>query len=291
MVGLYLALATFVLGIVAVQSFCPTVEIAHGVYMPMVNLGHPDGNNTLNETASLELWLSQKVNGSGIDTALDYKNQDQVGEAMRKSGRSRNSMFLLTKIPNVFSREDTVKYIKRDIAQLGETPDLVLIHSPCYSGFPSQGCKHASREDMQSAWLGMEDALTAGLTRSIGVSNFLSKDIQPILDLGGTIPSVNQCEMYVGNHDDATREFCTKHKIVYESYMPLGRGNLNVHDPRIEKIATAHGKSVFQVCLRWVIQSGSPMAVSATKLSHDLSDLDIFNFQLTEEEMDTLSSI
>ena len=73
--------------------------------------------------------------------------------------------------------------------------------------------------------------------------------------------------------------------------MPLGRGNLNVHDPRIQNIASAHGKSVFQVCLRWVIQSGSPMAVSATKLSHDLSDLDIFNFQLTEEEMNTLSSI
>eukprot|EP00945_MAST-04E_sp_MAST-4E-sp1_P000875 g875.t1 len=275
----------------AVQSLCPTVEIADGIYMPMVNLGHPDGNNTINETASLELWLSDQVNGSGIDTALDYQNQEQVGKAMRASGRSRSSMFLLTKIPNVLSREDTLKYIKTDIAQLGETPDLVLIHSPCYTGFPSGGCTHASREDMQQAWLGMEDALKAGLTRSIGVSNFLSKDLQPILDMGGTVPSVNQCEMYVGNHDDETRDFCNKHKIVYESYMPLGRGNLNVHDARIEKIAKAHGKSVFQVCLRWVIQTGSPMAVSATKLSHDLSDLDIFDFQLTDSEMATLDKM
>ena len=137
----------------------------------------------------------------------------------------------------------------------------------------------------------MESALQQGLTRSIGVSNFLAEDIQPILDIGGNV-SVNQCEMYVGNHDDATRQFCQTHGIVYESYMPLGRGQLDVHDPRIQKIAEAHpGKSGYQVVLRWIIQLGCPMAISATKLSHDLSDLDIFNFKLTENEMAILSEM
>ena len=274
----------------AVGGKCPTIEIAPGVNMPMINLGHPDGNATLNETAALELWLSDLVNGSGIDTAMDYDNQDQVGEAMRASGRERDSMFLLTKIPNVFSREETVQRIREDIQQLGETPDLVLIHSPCYKGFPSMGCEHASSEDLQQAWLGMEDALKGGLTRAIGVSNFVQKDLEPILGIGGR-PSVNQCEMFVSNFDTKTREFCNTHGIVYESYSPLGRGRLNFEDPRIKKIADAHGKSVVQVCLRWIAQLGSPMALSSTKLSHDLSDLDIFSFELSEEEMNTLSNM
>ena len=110
----------------------PSVEIAPGVRMPMVNLGHPDGagrggNATLNETAALALWLSPKVNGSGIDTALDYLNQAQVGAAMRASGRARGSMFLTTKIPNVLPRAEMVAYVRKDIAKLGETPDVVLM--------------------------------------------------------------------------------------------------------------------------------------------------------------------
>jgi diketogulonate reductase-like aldo/keto reductase len=277
-------------------ELCPTIPIAPGVNMPMVNLGHPDGpsrggNSTINETMALELWLSTAVNGSGIDTAMDYMNQGQVGAAMRASGRARRSLFLVTKIPNVLSRSEMVAYVKKDIEQLGgETPDVVLIHSPCSSGFESHGCKYATSEEIAQAWLGMEDALKAGLTRAIGVSNFAVSHLQPILDLGGMVPAVNQCEMYVGQYDKKTADFCKKNGITYEAYSPLGRGSLNVQDPRIQKIAQAHSKSVYQVCLRWVTQLGSPMAVSSTSLNHDLSDLDIFGFELSAAEMATLSS-
>ena len=72
-----------------------------------------------NETAALELWLSPKVNGSGIDTALDYLNQNEVGDAIRESGRERTELFITTKIPNVYSREQTLRYIKKDLQQLG----------------------------------------------------------------------------------------------------------------------------------------------------------------------------
>ena len=210
---------------------------------------------------------------------------------MRASGRARSSMFLLTKIPNVLTRSEMVAYVKKDIEQLGETPDVVLIHSPCSSGIGSHDCKYATSEEIAQAWLGMEDALKDGLTRAIGVSNFNAEQLQPILDLGGTVPAVNQCEMFVGNFDKATYDFCKHHGITYEAYSPLGRGSLNVQDPRIQKIAQAHGVSVYQVCLRWVTQIGSPMAVSSTKLSHDLSDLNIFSFELSSEEMDVLTGI
>ena len=270
----------------------PRKQIAPNVFMPYVNLGHPD-TPVRNETAALELWLSRKVNGSGIDTAFDYLNQNEVGAAIRESGRERTELFITTKIPNVYPREQTLKYIKKDLQQLGlKYVDLVLIHSPCYSGFPSSGCDHATATDIQDAWKGMMDAKKLNLARSIGVSNFLEKDIQPILDLKDAIkPSLNQCEMYVGAHDDPTRTFCQSHGITYEAYSPLGRGKLNISDARIATIAERHSVSPYQVCLRWIVQQGCTIAVSSTKLSHDLSDLDIFNFELSNAEMDTLSSI
>ena len=270
----------------------PRKEIAPNVFMPYVNLGHPD-TPVRNETAALELWLSPKVNGSGIDTALDYLNQNEVGDAIRESGRERTELFITTKIPNVYSREQTLRYIKKDLQQLGlEYVDLVLIHSPCYTGFPSGGCAHATSADIQDAWKGMMDAKSLNLALSIGVSNFLEKDIQPILDLKDAIkPALNQCEMYVGAHDDDTRRFCQSHGITYEAYSPLGRGKLNISDARIAAIAARHSVSPYQVCLRWIVQQDCTMAVSSTKLSHDLSDLDIFGFELSNAEMDTLSSI
>jgi diketogulonate reductase-like aldo/keto reductase len=271
---------------------CPTVEIANGIHMPLVSLGHPDGNATINETLALELWLGPTVNGTGIDTAMIYQNQNQVGTAMRASGRPRESMFLVTKIPNVLPRKAMVEYVHQDIAQLGGfTPDVVLIHAPCKSGSRSRECVHATSEEIAEAWLGMEDVVALGLSRAIGVSNFAVKDLQPILDLNGTVPCLNQCEMYVGNHDDDTIAYCEQNGITYEAYSPLGRGSLNVQDARIQAIAKVHERSVYQVCLRWITQQNIPMALSTTKLAHDLSDLSSCNFDLTDEEMKTLSGI
>ena len=182
-------------------------------------------------------------------------------------------------------------YVKEDLAQMGlDYADLILIHCPSMTCPP---WKHATNAEIQDTWRGLEDALHQGLTRAIGVSNFGVDDLQAILDLGNaTTPAVNQCQMSVGSHDDATIAFCKQNNIAYEAYSPLGRGSLNTSDPRIVKIAANHpGKSVFQICLRWIVQQDCLLAVSSTKLAHDLSDLDLFDFELTAEEMATLSAI
>ena len=113
---------------------------------------------------------------------------------------------------------------------------------------------------MQDTWRGLEDALHQGLTRAIGVSNFGIDDLQAILGMeNATVPAINQCQMSVGIHDDATIKYCQQHKVAYEAYSPLGRGSLNTSDPRIVQIAKNHpGKSVFQVCLRWIVQQDCP---------------------------------
>merc|ERR1719461_2417300 len=101
--------------------------------MPLVNLGHPD-DQSANETQALELWLS--LGGSGVDTTWDYDNQDQVGAAIRASGRSRDSIFVTTKIPHAVGREKALGFVKEDLKEMGlDYADLVLIHSPCTQGF------------------------------------------------------------------------------------------------------------------------------------------------------------
>ena len=135
--------------------------------------GHLDGpsrggNATINETAALSCGFS-KVNGSGMHGSRLH--EPGAGWGGHACVWTRSSMFLLTKIPNVLTRSEMVAYVKKDIEQLGETPDVVLIHSPCSSGIGSHDCKYATGGD-GSAWLGMEDALKDGLTRAIGVSIF-----------------------------------------------------------------------------------------------------------------------
>ena len=269
----------------------PSRTIAPGVVMPRISLGHPD-HTSVNETAALELWLSAAVKGVGVDTAYGYDNQGQIGVALRASKRPRDSYFVTTKIPGTPGRAGALKYAKTDLTQMGlKQADLILIHSPCNYGFPP--CIPSSDELIVDTWRGLEDALQQGLTRAIGVSNFDVNNLAPILAMkNATVPAINQCEMYVGNHDDATIEFCKQHDILYEAYSPLGRGKLNTSDPRIVKIAANHpGKSTFQVVLRWIVQQDCAMAVSSTKLSHDLSDLDLFDFELSAAEMQTLSSM
>ena len=238
--------------VLASGTIAPTRQIAPGVMMPRVNLGHPDKGRHIggNETASLLLWLSPQVNGSGVDTAYDYHNQKQIGVAIAASKRPRESIFVTTKVPGTKGRAGAMSYVKTDLAQMGLAyADLVLIHCPSET---CPGWRHSSAQEIQDTWLGLEDALHQGLTRAIGVSNFAVADLQAILDMdNATTPAVNQCQMSVGSHDDATIAFCQKNNIAYEAYSPLGRGSLNTSDPRIVKIAANHpGKSTFQVCLR-----------------------------------------
>ena len=285
-----LLLATLCLGSID-DAKIPTVEISPGVFMPYVSLGHPDDGN-VTEKQSLELWLS--LGGVGVDTAYDYMNQNLVGAAIKASGRARDSIFVTTKIPNPVGREKALAFVKEDLKEMSlDYADLILIHSPCTRGFPgSPSCTGRDASKILDTWRGLEDALAANLTRAIGVSNFVESDLNAILNANPkpkTIPAVNQCSMSVGNHDDATRAFCKAHSITYEAYSPLR--HVNFTDGRIVKIASSHSVSAAQVALRWVTQSGSPLATSPDIKSYDVEDLAIFDFSLTDDEMSTLSAI
>ena len=190
-----------------VCAVLPRFSIAPGVEMPAVNLGHPDDAG--NETSSAELWL--KMGGEGIDTAFDYHNQVEVGVAVRAAaaaGSNRSAIFITTKIsPPECTKASAVAAVKRDLLEL-KMPrvDLVLHHFPC-------------KTDAENAavWAGLVQARDMGLTRAVGVSNYVTKDLQALMSTSSEVPALNQCRMAVGSHDDDTIAFCKAHNITYES--------------------------------------------------------------------------
>jgi 2,5-diketo-D-gluconate reductase A len=263
----------------------PPFVIAPGVEMPAVSLGHPDdsGGKSKNEAASAELWLS--LGGTGIDTAADYGNQDQVAIAIDTAvakGLNRSAIFVTTKIsPRECSQAAALKAVQEDLRELKlSTVDLVLHHFPC---------RHNPAGN-SAIWDGLLEAKRMGLARAVGVSNYQVTDLEALLRNGAPAPAVNQCQMSIGSHDDATIAFCQKRNITYESFSPLR--DVDLSDKRIAPIAKAHNVSTAQVALRWVVQQGCPVATSpGINREYCAEDLNLGSFMLSAEEMHTLSHI
>ena len=195
----------------------PPFEIAPGVLMPAASVGHPDTNCTHGKGPGCAqralpltaMWL--RLGGRGIDTAMGYGNQQYVGAAVRAAVAAgtvaRSDVFVTTKInpggrggssSAGCTQANALAQVKADVAQLNVGPlDLVLQHFPC-SGTAGN----------QAVWKGLVQAKAQGLTRSIGVSHFTQPMLEGILSLGMGRPAVNQCQLSVGSHDDATIAFC-----------------------------------------------------------------------------------
>jgi diketogulonate reductase-like aldo/keto reductase len=244
--------------------------------MPYVSLGHPDDNSS--EASDLAMWL--KLGGVGIDTAWIYRNQKAVAQGFERSGRSRESVFVTTKISCMPSGEMALRFVKEDLRELRmDYVDLMLVHEPC-----------DSLDGTRATWRALQLAQSSGLARAIGVSNFAPRDMEACRGVGGAPIAVNQCRMSVGYRDAATLAYCQAHGITYEAYSPLR--HVDLHDARIGAIAQAHGKSAAQVALRWVIQQGVPLATSpGSSEAFSEQDLALDSFALSEEEMRTLAGI
>ena len=203
----------------------------------------------------------------------------------------RSDLFITTKISpgdhpwgkrdkRKCTRSDALAAVKEDLKELNLTQvDLLLHHFPCNT---EAGTK--------AVWQGIQDAHQQGLARAIGVSNYGKSDLDAVLSLGGTAPAVNQCSMSIGNHDDETISYCAEKKITYQSWGPLRRVDLKDH--RLQGIATAHSATTAQVALRWITQQKILVATSpGMNTDYVKADLGIFDFDLGDDEMATLSGI
>lgn len=223
-----------------------------------------------------------------IDTAAVYGNEKSVGEGIKESGIKRSDLFVTSKVWNTERGYDkTLKAFDKTLRDLQlDYLDLYLIHWPANT---LQFGNEADRLNVDT-WKAMERLHEEGLVRSIGLSNFMQHHIEPVFVRANICPMVNQIEYHPGFTQRECVEFCQKNNILVEAWSPLGRGNV-LNNPLLKTIAAQHGKSVAQVAIRWVMQTGVLPLVKSVTPSRIKENIDVFDFDLSQQEMLEIASL
>ncbi len=216
-----------------------------------------------------------------IDTAFIYNNEADVGEAIAESGLNRGDVFVTTKLWNDDHGYDkTLRAFDRSLELLGlDYVDLYLIHWPV----------QVLRLD---SWRALERLTLDGRVRDIGVSNYLARHLNEILEYTAMIPAVNQIEVTPYNYRTRleTIEMCRQHRIVVEAYSPLTKAR-KLADPVLAEIGSTHGKTPAQVLIRWALDQGFVVLPKSTRAERIAENFGVFDFSLSSAEMARLEDL
>ncbi|ULE33165.1 aldo/keto reductase [Mycobacterium sp. IDR2000157661] len=219
-----------------------------------------------------------------IDTAAAYGNEREVGAALRNAADSslaRDEVYITTKLWNADQGYDsTLTAFDKSMQRLGlERLDLYLIHWPM----------PATNKFIETfkAFAHLRDQ---GRIRSIGVSNFEPEHLRMVVDATGIVPSVNQIELHPLLQQEELREVHAQLGIATEAWSPLGQGSLLSNDT-VTSVADAHGKTPAQVLIRWHIQLGNIVIPKSVTPERIVSNFDVFDFELSEQDMASVSSL
>ena len=216
-----------------------------------------------------------------IDTAAAYQNEREVGQALAKSGLRREDVYITTKLWNADQGYDsTLAAFDKSMERLGlEYLDLYLVHWP----MP----KTNKYVDTFKAFAYLRDQ---GRIRSIGVSNFEPEHLRTLIDATGVVPAVNQIELHPLLQQQELREVHAELGIATEAWSPLGQGSL-LANPTGTSAAEAHGRAPAQVLTRWHIQLGDIVSPKSVTPERIVSNFDVFDFELSEQDMASISSL
>jgi diketogulonate reductase-like aldo/keto reductase len=217
-----------------------------------------------------------------LDTAVNYDNEHEVGEALRRSGLDRADVRIATKIPGRFHRKDLALQSLRDSAErVGvETIDLGLIHWP-----------NPSRDLYLDAWEALLEAQREGLVTTVGVSNFTEAHLDRVIEATGTTPALNQVELHPYFPQADLRAVHERLGIRTQAWSPLGKRSAPFDEQPVADAAAAHGVSPGQVILRWHVQLGSmPLPKSATP-QRQRENLDVHGFELSDEQVAAITAL
>ena len=258
-------------------SIRSTVTLRGGVEMPMLGLGvwqTPAGDDTRN-AVTWALAAGYRL----VDTARAYRNEADVGAAVRASGIPRREVFVTTKLWNSDHGYDRALHaIDKSLATLGlEQVDLYLVH------WPVEGLRH-------DTWRAMERILAEGKARAIGVSNYTIRHLDELLSRAKEPPSVNQVELNPFLHQRALLEHCRRHGIQLEAYGPLVRGHRMDH-PVLVRVARKHGRTPAQVLLRWGLQHDLVVIPKSVREERIRENADLYRFALDAEDLVALDAL
>ena len=250
------------------------VTLNNGIKMPMAGIGtfllSPD-------EAEASVLAALEYGYRLIDTANAYMNEKAVGRAMKHSGVAREDISLETKIWPCFYEENDA--IDKTLERLDtDYIDLLLIHQPA--------------GNYVAGYRQMEKAYKEGKVKAIGLSNFNEDQIKEILDICEVKPQVLQTEVHPYSQEKALKAFLDKEGIVIQAWYPLGHGDKTlIEEPLFAEFGTKYGKSSAQIILRWHIQDGNIVIPGSKNPDHIKDNFDIFDFALTDVEMEQIAAM
>lgn len=260
------------------MSALPTVTLNNGVAMPLLGFGVFQMNDAAECERSVDDAL---VTGYRlIDTAAAYRNEEAVGQAIRRSGIAREELFVTTKLwVQDAGYEKARQAFDRSLQKLQlDYLDLYLIHQPF--------------GDVYGAWRAMEELYQEGRVRAIGVSNFQPDRVMDLIVHNEVIPAVNQIETHPFNQQIETQRFLEEQKVQIESWGPFAEGRNDIFkNPLLHSIADEHHKTVAQVILRWLTQRNVVAIPKSVRRERIEENFNVFDFDLTPENMAAVATL
>lgn len=254
------------------------VTLNNGAQIPQFGLGvyMINGDDATEKAVSEALKLGYRH----IDTAHAYQNERGVGRAVKNSGIDRDDIWITSKLwPSDYGEDKTPIAIDKMLDRLQtDHLDLLLLHQQF--------------GDYIGAWKAMEKAVADGKVRSIGLSNFDGERLDKILDAADIKPAVMQVELHPYYQQQELKKRMAQYGTKFESWYPLGHGDKALIDePVFTELAKKYNKSNVQIILRWHIQKGHIVFPKTTNPQHMKDNIDIFDFNLTDDEMAKIDAL
>lgn len=258
------------------MSPIPTITLNNGVSMPLLGFGVFQ----ITDAAECERAVNDaiQVGYRLIDTAASYGNEEAVGKAIKRSGVSREDLFITTKLwIQDAGYERTKPAFERSLRRLQlDYVDLFLIHQPF--------------GDVYGAWRAMEELYREGRIRAIGISNFHPDRVMDMIVHNEIVPAVNQIETHPFNQQIETQKFLQENSVQIESWGPFAEGKNNIFQNEVlGSIANKYQKSVAQIIVRWLTQRGIIAIPKSTHRERMEENFNVFDIELSPDDMDVIT--
>ncbi|KAF8200643.1 Aldo/keto reductase [Pholiota molesta] len=252
-----------------------TVTLSSGHKLPRLGFGVFQ-----NSDATPAILEAFKIGYRQVDTAQFYRNEAQVGEAVRKSGLKRSDVFITTKIMSGnHGYHSTQRGIADSLARMKfDYIDLFLIHDPL-----------SGTQRRLETYKALSEARAAGKINSVGVSNYGIKHLEEIRTAGYELPSVNQIELHPFNQQTEIVKYCKENNIVVQAYCPLVHGKMD--HPIILGLAAKHKRDPAQILVRWSLQKGFVPLPKSSRAARIQSNADVYDFELDVDDMRKMESL
>lgn len=264
------------------QSVKEGYTLSNGMKIPYIGFG------TYNAKGGDNLAINKTAIEAGyryFDTASLYETERVLGQAIQESGIPREEFFIVSKLwHDERGYKEAKEALERTLDRLNmDYLDLYLIHWP-------RGMEGDTdwKEKNYDTWRALEEMCRAGKIRGLGLSNFLPHHIAPILEKCEIRPVADQLEIHPGYTQEAAVRYCQENDIRVQAWSPLGRSSM-LENPILKEFAEKYEKSVAQICLRFLYQKGIIPLVKASAMERMKQNLDIFNFEISKEDMSFLN--